>query len=122
LVAIRGTEPLAKLGNIEARIALLQAKQGLGEVELQIADLERQLRALVDLPPCAKLELVEPPFPVSSIKCVDEAVMLALADSPDIREAQQGIAKAQAATAAAKADYIPSIAAVGGVSTQTAAD
>jgi outer membrane protein TolC len=122
LAVIQGIEPLAKAGNIQARIALLEAQQGLGQAEAQLTDLERQLRALVDVPPCTKLDLVEPPFPVSSIRCVDEAVTLAAADNPEIREAEQGVQKAHAATAAAKAEYVPSIAVVGGVSNQSAAD
>jgi outer membrane protein TolC len=122
LAAIRGVEPLAKTGNLQARIALLEAQQGLGQVEAQITDLERQLRVLVDVPTCTKLELVEPPFPVSSLKCADEAVTLAIANSPEIREADQLVEKAHAATAAAKVDYIPSFAVVGGVSNQSAAD
>src|SRR5207244_13640168 len=46
----------------------------------------------------------------------------ALAASPDIREAEQNICKARAAVCAAKLDYVPSIAAVGGYSNQTMAD
>jgi outer membrane protein TolC len=57
-----------------------------------------------------------PPF-----RCVDEVIGLALAASPEIRKAQQTIAKAQAAVAAGKLDYVPSIAAFGGYLNQTAA-
>jgi outer membrane protein TolC len=45
---------------------------------------------------------------------VDEVIGLALAASPELRKAQQTIAKAQAAVAAGKLDYVPSIAAIGG--------
>jgi outer membrane protein TolC len=47
---------------------------------------------------------------------------LALANSPDIREAEETIAKARAAVAAAKLDYVPSIALIGGYTDQTAAN
>jgi len=45
---------------------------------------------------------------------------LALAASPEIRKAQQTIAKAQAAVFASKLDYVPSIAAFGGYLNQQA--
>src|SRR5207253_5483617 len=77
---------------------------------------------LIDVPACTQFDLVEPPLPLAPVKCADEAVGLALANSPDIREAEQNIAKARAAVRAAKLDYVPSIAVVGGYSNQTAAD
>jgi outer membrane protein TolC len=58
-------------------------------------------------------ELVEPPLPVLPYRCADEVIGLALASSPEVREAQLTIEKAQAALAAGKLDYVPSIAAVG---------
>jgi outer membrane protein TolC len=121
LAAAEGIEALAKTGNLEARTALVEAKQGLQEVSNQIADLQEQLAILLDLPTCTQFELVEPPLPLAAVKCPDEAVGLALASSPEIREAEQNIAKAQAAVRAAKLDYVPSIAIVGGYTNQTAA-
>jgi outer membrane protein TolC len=47
---------------------------------------------------------------------------MALANNPDIREAEENVSKAEAATRAAKLDYVPSIALVGGYMNQTAAD
>ena len=106
--AVAGAEPLAKTGNLEARTALVEGKQGLQEVSNQVADLQEQLAILLDVPTTTQFDLVEPP--------------LALANSPDIREAEENIAKAQAAVRAAKLDYVPSIAIVGGYTNQTAAD
>jgi len=120
--AVAGTEPLAKTGNLEARTALVEGKQALQEVSNQIADLQEQLAILLNVPTCTQFELVEPPLPVAPIRCADEAVSLALANSPEIREAEQITAKARAAVAAAKLDYVPSIALVGGYVNQTAAD
>jgi outer membrane protein TolC len=122
VVAVGGAEELAKSGNLQARTALVQAKQGLQQVENQIADLEEQLTILLDVPTCTKLELVEPPLPVAPVKCADEAVELALATSPDIREAEQNIAKAHAAVAAAKVDWLPNIAVVGGYANNNMVD
>jgi outer membrane protein TolC len=49
-------------------------------------------------------------------------ISLALANSPEFRQAQQTIAKAQAAVAAGKLDYVPSIAVIGGYANQTLAN
>jgi outer membrane protein TolC len=122
LAAAPGLEALAKTGNLEARRALVEGQQALQQVSNHIADLQEQLAILLDLPTCTQFELVEPPLPVAPVKCADEAVGLALANSPEIREAEQTIAKARAAVCAAKLDYVPSIAVVGGWSNQTAAD
>jgi len=123
LVAASGTiEEAAKTGNLEAREALVEGQQDLLQVSNQIADLQEQLAILLDLPTCTQFELVEPPLPPAPVKCADEAVALALADNPDIREAEQNIEKARAAVRAAKLDYVPSIALIGGWTNQTAAD
>src|SRR5262249_43536914 len=105
---LRGAELLAKTRNLEARMALVEARQGLKQVAKQIADLQEQMNGLLALPLCTSLELVEPPLPVLVFRCADEAIGLALASSPEIREAQQTIAKAQAAVKAGKLDYMPS--------------
>jgi outer membrane protein TolC len=122
LVAIAGAEQAAKLGLIEARIALVEARQGLQGVDSQIADLEQQMNGLLDQPACTRLEVVEPPFPPPPVSCGDEAGTLAVQASPEIREAEQNIVKAQAATDAAKVDYLPNVAVVGGYANQSFAD
>jgi outer membrane protein TolC len=119
LVAVRGAEELARTGAIEARLALAEARQGLQAVEAQLADLEAQLNDLLDLPPCTKLELVEPPLPALPVKCAEEAVELALGASPEVRSSEQDVVKAHAGVAAAKVDYLPNIAVVGGFAKQT---
>jgi outer membrane protein TolC len=118
---VRGAELLAQTQTLEARTALLEAQQALQQVEKQVADLQEQLNGLLELPLCTTLELVEPPLPIPPFHCVDEAIGLALAASPEIRKAQQTIAKAEAAVAAGKLDYVPSIAVMGGYVNQTAA-
>src|SRR6516165_1616250 len=120
--AVAGAEELARTGNLEARTALVEGKQGLQEVSNQIADLQEQLAILLDVPTSTQFELVEPPLPAAAVKSADETVALALASSPDIHEAEQTIAKARAAVSAAKLDYVPSIAVIGGWTNQTAAD
>jgi outer membrane protein TolC len=92
----------------------------LQQVDKQIADLQEQLNGLLDFPLCTTLELVEPQLPIPPFRCVDEVISLALAASPEIRKAQQTIAKAQAAVCAGKLDYVPSIAGFGGYLYQSA--
>jgi outer membrane protein len=117
----RGAQEFAKLGTIEARTALVEAEQALQQVDVQVADLQEQFDILLDVPTCTVLELIEPPFPAPPVRCADEAIDLALAASPELREAAQNIAKAQAATHAAQLDFMPSFVALGGFTNQTAA-
>jgi outer membrane protein TolC len=120
--SVRGAEVLvSKIPTIETRTALLEAQQGLQQVNKQIADLQEQLNALVDLPLCTTLELVEPALPVVAFHCADDVIGLAIASSPEVRAAEQTTLKAQAALTAGKLDYVPSIAAVGGYVNQTGA-
>jgi outer membrane protein len=106
----------------EARLALVEARQGLAAVESQISDVELQLNILLDQPACAKLEVEEPPFPAPPVSCCDDAVALALQASPEVREAEQNVVKAQAALDAAKVDYLPNAAVVGGYANQNFAN
>ena len=121
--AVAGAEMLAEAPGapVEVRLVLAEGKQALQKVEAQLADLQEQMNLLLDQPPCTKLELVEPPFPIATVQCGDEAVSLALACSPDIREAEQNVVKAKAGLAANKVDYLPNIAIVGGYANQTGA-
>src|SRR5262249_37409160 len=122
LEGVRGAELLAKTQTLEARTALVEARQGLQDADKQLADLQEQLNGLLDLPACTTLELVEPALPTLPFRCADEVIGLALAASPDVHEAQATISKAQAALAAGKLDYVPSIAVMGGYLNQTGQD
>lgn len=119
-IALAGAEAMAKVEpSTQVRIAVLEAKQGLQALDKQIADLEEQLNILLDLPACTKLDLVEPPVREPCVKCADEAAVLALAASPELRAAEQDIIKAQAAVCAAKVDYLPNVLLFGGYLNQT---
>jgi outer membrane protein TolC len=119
---LKGAEVMARMGTPEVQIALVEAKQGLQEVDNQLADIEEQLRNLLDLPPCTKIELAEPPLPELGVTCADQVAAVAVANSPEVRSAEDDVAKARAATAAAKVDWLPNIAAIGGYANQTFAD
>jgi outer membrane protein TolC len=116
-----GAQKLAQLGTVETRTAFLEARQALQQVNAQLADLQEQLNILLDLPPSTILELIEPPLPGPPVACADDAIKLAMATSPDLREAAANIAKADAATHAARLDFVPSFAAIGGYTNQTGA-
>jgi outer membrane protein TolC len=119
---LRGAEQLAKTGTLEARTALVESRQAVQQVDQQIADLQEQLNALLDLPLCTTLDLVEPPMPVVPFHCCNDAVGQALANSPEIRQAEQTVVKARAGLAAGKLDFVPSVALTGGFLKQTFAD
>jgi outer membrane protein TolC len=118
---LREAEKFAKLGTVAVRIALVETRRDLEQVDAQVADLQKQLNGLLGLPLHTTLDLVEPAMPPLPYSSEDEVVGLALVNNPDIHEAQQTICKAQAALTAGKLDYVPSIAVVGGYSNQTAA-
>jgi outer membrane protein TolC len=120
---VQGAElMLSKTQTLEVRTALVEAKQGLQDADKQLASLQEQLNNLLDYPACTTLDLVEPAPPVLPCACCDQAIGLALAASPEVREAQATIDKARAAVAAGRLDYVPSIAVMGGYLNQTAMD
>jgi outer membrane protein len=121
LAAVQGAEQLAKTQNLDARTAYLEAQQAVQQVNKQIADLQEQLNGLLDLPLSTVVELVPPPLPVLPYHSADEVVALALMNSPEVREAEQTVCKAEAALCAGKLDYLPSIGVSGGYVNQTAA-
>jgi outer membrane protein TolC len=116
---VAGAEMLAKTQLLPARTALLEAQQSVQQVDKQIADLQEQLNSLLDLPLCTNLELVQPALPAMPYHCADDVVAVALANSPEIHQAQATVDKAQAALKAGKLAYVPSIAVVGGYANQT---
>lgn len=122
LEAAKQSAPLAGINLPEVQVALLEGKQGLQQVEDQIADIEEQLNNLLDFPPCTKLEAVEPHPLTLCVGCADELITLAIASSPEVRSAEQDTIKANAALKAAKIDYLPNVAVLGGVSNQSMAD
>ncbi len=116
---VQGAELVAKTGTLDARTALVEARQAVQAVDKQAVDLQAQLNALLDLPSCTTLDLVEPPLPLLPYRCAEDVTGLALASSPEIHEAEATVCKAQAALAAGKLDYVPSIGLVGGYVDQT---
>jgi outer membrane protein TolC len=106
----------------ELRVGLVEARQGLLQVRGQIQELTATLNSLLDLPACTVLELVDPVPPELPVRCAADAAQLALAHNPEVREAEQSVAKAEAALQVARMDYLPDVNVLGGWANQTFAN
>ena len=105
----------------ELRIGILEARQGLLETRSQAQELNDQLDTLLGLPGGTRLVL-EDPVPVDlPVHSAEEAAELALACNVEVRDAEQGIVKAEAALRVAKMDYVPDVNVIGGYANQTLA-
>ncbi len=111
-----GITPLPQL-----RIGLLEVQQGLAQIRSQVQELTDQMNDLLDFPPGTHLELVDPVPPPPSVQSIEQAMQLAASCNSQVREAQQEIAKAEAALKIANMDYLPDVNVVGGWANQTGA-
>ena len=111
-----------KDSNPVLRINLVEVRQGSVQVEGQVRDLVDELDDLLAFPPGTPLQLVDPLPPAPAVKSAEQAGQMALVWQCEVREAEQGIAKAEAALQIAKMDYLPDVNIVGGFANQTAAN
>jgi outer membrane protein TolC len=122
-VAVHGAEELAaKVPSPEVKVAYLEAKEGLESADYQISGIQDQLRYLLDLPCDAVVEAQEPPFPSLAVTCIGDAAALAVAASPEVRQAEQDVVKAEAGLKASKLAYMPHIFVTGGYMNQQGID
>ena len=121
VLQVQMLEDLVKKTPLPAlRVGLLEAQQGLVQVRGQVRDLTDQLNNLLELPPCTRLELVDP-IPVEPpVRCADDAAQVALANNPEVIAAQQTVVKARAALRVARLDYVPDVLLIGGYQNQSA--
>lgn len=103
------------------KVGLVEAQQGLAQVRGQEEQLRHLLNDLLDLPGCTVLELVDPPPCELPLRCAEDAAQLALANSPEVRESEQDIARAQAALKVTQMHLMPDINVISGVANQTIA-
>jgi len=97
------------VSRIESRASLLEAQQALLTTDMQIADITIQLNDVLGLPLNTTLVL-DPNVDVSlDLPPREESLKTAINGNPEIKEAVQTLAKAQAAHSAAKAEYIPDV-------------
>ena len=100
---------LLEVARIESRASLLEAQQALLTTDMQIADITIQLNDVLGLPLNTTLVL-DPNVDVSlDLPPREESLKTAINGNPEIKEAVQTLAKAQAAHSAAKAEYIPDV-------------
>jgi outer membrane protein TolC len=120
---IKGLDQLVRLKPLpQLKVGLVEARQGLQQVRAQVQELTVQLNDLLNLPACTVLELVDPIPPGLPVRCADDAAQQALAGSPEVREAEQNIVKAEAALKVARMAYLPDVNVVGGYADQKFAD
>lgn len=100
---------LLEVAQVESKASLLEAKQALLTVDMQIDDLTVQLNDLLGLPLNTKL-ILDPNVDVAlDVPTREQSLQTALNENPEIKEAMQAVAKARAAHSAAKAEYIPDL-------------
>lgn len=94
---------------IQSRAELLQGQQFVLTAELQVQDYMTELNDLLGLPLDTQLELdPEVPTDFETVTKTDY-IKAAQDENPEIRAAEQAVAKARAGFAAAKTAYIPDI-------------
>jgi outer membrane protein TolC len=94
---------------IESKAQLLQAKQDLLTIELQLSDLRLKFNDIVGLALNSDIALdADVPSPSESCKR-EQCIKIALDSQPEITEARAEVEKASAGVRAAKREYIPDI-------------
>jgi outer membrane protein TolC len=98
-----------QVAEIQSRAEFLQGQQSVLTAELQIEDYAAELNDLLGLPLDTKLELE--PEVATNFETLSKAdyVKAAWEENPEIRSAQETVAKAQAGVAAAKTAYVPDV-------------
>jgi len=101
------------------RPGLLEADKELITTRSRVLELTQSLNALIGFEPDTELELAAPEPVLESIS-EREVTQQALANSPEIIEAEQTVVKAKAAAKLSKLEYVPNVAVIGGYMFQTA--
>jgi outer membrane protein TolC len=100
--------------NIEEHRARMDALKKNYALDAKVAELTEQLDGMTGHPPSTPLELVAPTSPLPAKPTLDEALARALQHHGELREADETVAKAEAATRLSKLEFGPEVAAVGG--------
>jgi len=108
---------VAKIKTSE-RPGLLEADKELITARSQVLELTHSLNVLIGFEPDTELELAAPEPVLESIS-EREATQQALANNPEIIEAEQTVVKARAAARLSKLEYVPDVAVIGGYVNQT---
>jgi len=98
-----------RVSEIGSRAGLLESKQTLLTVELQIGDLTTQFNDLLGLPLATKLELDPGVKTDVVLPAKQECLRMAWAENPEIRSAEETVRKASAGVSAARTKFIPDV-------------
>lgn len=98
-----------EVAEIGSRANLLERRHALLALENQISDLTVEFNDMLGLPLDTEVDLVTPPPADASPASIEECMKIALAESPEVRAAQQTVEKARSAVIAARTDYIPEL-------------
>jgi outer membrane protein len=98
-----------RVAEIGSRAGLLESKQTLLTVELQIEDLNTQFDDLLGLPLDTKLELDPGVKTEVLLPAKDQCLRMAWAENPEIRSAEEAVRKASAGVGAARTKFIPDV-------------
>jgi outer membrane protein TolC len=100
--------------------ALQEASSEFTAARSKVLELTQALNAMLGFPPDTELQLTVPEPLVIEPMTLTAARQKAQAGSVEVIEAEQGLAKAQAAAKLGKLEYVPDVAVLGGYSYQTA--
>jgi outer membrane protein TolC len=106
-----GNGSALEVTEISSRASLLQSKQTLMTVDLQIDDLNTQFDDLLGLPLDTKLELDPAVKTDVELPVKDQCLKTAWANNPEIRSAEDAVRKASAGVSTARTQYIPDVSA-----------
>jgi outer membrane protein TolC len=107
----RGSELEVTL--LEARSALLQARQDQLTANIRSSDLVAQFNDVLGFPQGTTFDLDDQLAETTGLPNKSESIQLAQSAAPEIKSAEETLRKAEAGVAAARAEYIPDITAFG---------
>ena len=97
----------------EHQAALLEVSKELAAAESEADELTESLNALVGFAPKTKL-ILDIPEPATETISLSEVTQRAVANSPEVVEAEETLVKARAAQRLSRLDYVPAVTVVGG--------
>ena len=98
-----------KVAAIQGKATVLESQQAVLTADLQLSDLTAELDELLGLPLDTKLDLDDSVPTGSDSLSREEYVQAAMLQNPQVKAAEEAIAKAEAAVASAKTAYIPDV-------------
>ena len=98
-----------KVAAIQGKATVLESQQAVLTADLQLSDLTAELDELLGLPLDTKLDLDDSVPTGSDSLSREEYVQAAMSQNPQVKAAEEGIVKAEAAVGSANTAYIPDV-------------